>query len=90
LLYPCRFLIISCWGILEQHWNGAKLIDAETMLAWSNTMTWKGSHPVVMLNHTLYEKGVTLSDSEMKEVNSRLKRNPALENWDILIKSMNG
>ena len=25
--------IERCWGILEQHWNGAKLIDVETMLA---------------------------------------------------------
>jgi len=81
--------IERCWGILEQHWNGAKLIDVETMLAWSNTMTWKGSHPVVTINHTLYEKGVTLSDSEMKEVNSRLERNPSFVNWDILIKPIN-
>ena len=24
--------IERCWGILEQHWNGAKLVDAQTML----------------------------------------------------------
>jgi len=82
--------IERCWGILEQHWNGAKLIDAETMLAWSSSMTWKGSHPLITLNITVYEKGVTLSDSEMKEVNSRLERNPSLVNWDILIKPMYG
>ena len=27
--------IERCWGILELHWNGAKLIDVETMLAWA-------------------------------------------------------
>ena len=21
-----------CWGILEQHWNGTKLVDVHTML----------------------------------------------------------
>src|SRR4029453_11993191 len=27
--------IERCWGILELQWNGAKLIDAETMLGWA-------------------------------------------------------
>ncbi len=26
--------IERCWGILELKWNGAKLIDVETMLGW--------------------------------------------------------
>ena len=34
--------IERCWGILEMHWNGAKLINTETMLAWAKSMTWKG------------------------------------------------
>ncbi|WP_430230582.1 ISAzo13-like element transposase-related protein [Nitrosomonas communis] len=39
--------IERCWGILEQHWNGAQLVDTATMLAWAKSMTWKGSHPMV-------------------------------------------
>ena len=35
----------------ELKWNGAKLIDAETMLGWAKQMTWKGLHPVVELSH---------------------------------------
>ena len=31
--------IERCWGILELHWNGTKLIDAETMLEWAKSMT---------------------------------------------------
>lgn len=27
--------IEQCWGILELHWNGALLRDADTMLAWA-------------------------------------------------------
>jgi len=77
--------IERCWGVLEQHWNGAKLIDVDTMLSWSKSMTWKGLHPKVSLSYVIYEKGVTLNDSEMKEVNNRLQRNPSLPNWDILI-----
>jgi hypothetical protein len=29
--------IKRCWGIFEQHWDGAKLVSAETMLGWAKT-----------------------------------------------------
>jgi hypothetical protein len=75
-----------CWGILEKHWNGAKLVDAETMLEWAKSMTWKGIHPIVELNRKVYEKGVSLSKGAMKEVEARLERNLSLPKWDILIR----
>ncbi len=59
--------IERCWGILEQHWNGAQLVDTATMLAWAKSMTWKGSHPVVKLSRRLYQKGVSLSRKTMRE-----------------------
>ena len=31
--------IERCWGILERHWNGAKLTDALTMMLWAKSMT---------------------------------------------------
>ena len=34
--------IERCWGILEKHWNGAKLTDALTMLLWARSMTSEG------------------------------------------------
>lgn len=77
--------IERCWGILEQHWNGTKLTDAQTMLEWAKTMTWKGLHPVVELSRTVYEKGVTLTKEAMRAVEARLVRNPQLPKWDILI-----
>jgi hypothetical protein len=77
--------IERCWGILEQHWNGTRLTDVETMLAWAKTMTWKGLNPVVELSRTVYEKGVTLTKAAMREVEARLRRNPQLPKWDILI-----
>ena len=52
--------IERCWGILEQHWNGAKLFDAQTMLAWAQSMTWKGLHPVIQVNQNIYEKHTAL------------------------------
>jgi hypothetical protein len=77
--------IERCWGILEKHWNGAKLVDAQTMLKWAETMTWKGIHPIVKIAGKVYEKGVSLSKKVMKEVEVRLERNPHLPKWDILI-----
>jgi hypothetical protein len=75
-----------CWGILEQHWNGAKLVDAGTMLAWAKSMTWKGIHPVVTLSKVVYQKGITLSKKLMQEFDGQLERNPLLPKWDILIR----
>jgi hypothetical protein len=77
--------IERCWGILEQHWNGTKLTDAETMLQWAKTMTWKGLHPVVEISRTIYEKGVSLTKEAMQAVEARLLRNPQLPKWDILV-----
>ena len=78
--------IERCWGILEQHWNGAKLVTAETMLEWAKTMTWKGVQPVVNLSKTIYQKGISLSKVAMQAIEARLERNPILPKWDILIR----
>jgi len=77
--------IERCWGILELHWNGTKLVDVETMLEWAKTMTWKGMPPIVALSRKVYQKGVTLSKRAMRAVENRLTRHPELPNWDILI-----
>jgi RNAse (barnase) inhibitor barstar len=77
--------IERCWGILEQHWNGTLLRDRQTLLAWAQSMTWKGIHPIVQVNNQIYEKGISLSKRAMREVERRLKRNPELPKWDILI-----
>jgi len=77
--------IERCWGILEQHWNGTQLTDAQTMLEWAKSMNWKNLHPVVELSRTVYDKGVTLTKNAMRAVEARLVRNPKLPKWDILI-----
>ena len=78
--------IERCWGILEQHWNGTRLVDLPTMLVWAMTMRWKGVHPSVGLNPSRYKKGITLTKQQMKSVEARLERHPALPKWDILIR----
>lgn len=79
--------IERCWGILELHWNGAKLLDWKTLLAWAQSMTWKGFHPIVHENLEVYEKGISLSKVEMKPIEQRLERHPTLPKWDIWIHS---
>ena len=78
--------IERCWGILEQHWNGAILSDVETMLAWAKTMSWKGLRPIVNLSEKIYKKGISLTKKEMKEIEMHLERNLNLPKWDILIR----
>jgi hypothetical protein len=75
--------IERCWGILELHWNGTQLRDADTMLEWAKSMTWQGLKPIVTLNHKVYAKGVTLTKTAMQAVEARLERNPLLPKWDM-------
>jgi hypothetical protein len=82
--------IERCWGILEKHWNGAKLVTVETMLEWAKSMTWKGIQPMVNLSKTVYHKGISLSKMAMRAIEARLERNPLLPKWDILIRPANG
>jgi len=77
--------IERCWGILELHWNGTKLIDVETMREWAQSMTWKGIHPIVELSRKVYAKGIALGKTAMQAVENRLERHPTLPKWDIMI-----
>lgn len=77
--------IERCWGLLELQWNGAQLIDAETMLGWAKKMTWKGLHPIVKLSRQVYAKGISLGKAAMQAVEARLARDPDLPKYDILI-----
>ena len=73
--------IERCWGILEQHWNGALLGALDTVQRYAATMTWKGAHPAVAVVTTAYERGVTLTKEAMADVEACLTRHPALGKW---------
>ena len=75
-----------CWGILENHWNGAVLDSLEAVLEFAASMTWKGAHPMVELVSTIYQTGVTLTKEAMDQVEAHLERLPVLGKWfvDIL------
>ena len=74
-----------CWGILEQHWNGALLDALDTVRQYAATMTWKGRQPAVALVTTVYERGVTLTKDAMADVEACLTRHPTLGKWFVTI-----
>ena len=77
--------IERCWGILELHWNGALLDSVEAVLGYAETMTWRGSHPEVVLVEASYSKGVRLGREEMAALESQVTRLPTLERWFVSI-----
>lgn len=72
-----------CWGILEQHWNGALLDSVEAVIQFAKTMTWKGKHPIVELVTNTYQTGVKLTKEAMQMVEASLQRWPSLEKWFV-------
>jgi Rhodopirellula transposase DDE domain len=75
--------IERCWGILENHWNGALLDSIDTVIRFATTITWKGKRPVVELVTTTYQTGVKLTQEAMKRVEAQLQRLPGLDKWFV-------
>ncbi len=75
--------IERCWGILEQHWNGALLDTLDAVIQYARTMTWKGKHPAIELVTTIYQTGVKLTKEAMKVVETQLQRLPHLDKWFV-------
>jgi len=81
--------IERCWGILENHWNGALLDTVTAVLNFTASMTWNGSHPVVDLVTTLYQTGVRLSQEAMAAIEAQIVRLPGLDKWFVDITPAN-
>jgi transposase len=75
--------IERCWGILENHWNGAILDSVETVRQFATTMTWNGIHPVVEIITTTYQTGVKLAKDAMAVVETQIQRAPSLGKWFV-------
>ena len=75
--------IERCWGILENHWNGALLDSMDAVIQCATTMTWKGKRPVVTLGTTPYQTGVKVTKDAMQMVETQLQRLPGLEKWFV-------
>jgi hypothetical protein len=77
--------IEHCWGSLEQHWNGTLLDELDTVLKFAQSMKWRSKHPVVKIVTTIYKTGVRLSQAAMADLETQIKRLPALEKWFVEI-----
>lgn len=77
--------IERCWGILENHWNGALLDSVQAVLRCAATMPWKGLCPVVALVTPPYPSGVTLPADQMDTLEAQLTRRPHLEKCCVAI-----
>ena len=77
--------IERCWGVLEQHWNGALLTSIDTALNWAATMNWRGLQPIVHRLEGAYERGIRLSRSTFRPIAERLTRSEHLPKWSVLI-----
>lgn len=75
--------IERCWGILENHWNGARLDSLDAVIRFATTMTWRGKCPVVELVTTTYQTGVTLTKEVMQMVETQLQQLPGLSQWFV-------
>jgi Rhodopirellula transposase DDE domain len=75
--------IERCWGILENHWNGARLDSVDAVIQLATTMTWQGKRPVVELVTTTYQTGVQLTKDAMQMVETQLQRLPGLDKWFV-------
>jgi len=75
--------IERCWGILENHWNGAILDTVAAVLNYTASMTWNGIHPVVDVVTTIYQTGVRLSQAAMAAIEAQIVRRPELAKWSI-------
>lgn len=75
--------IERCWGILENHWNGALLDTIDAVIQFAATMTWKGQSPVVELVTTTYQTGVKLTKEAMQMLETQLQRLPGLDKWFV-------
>jgi len=73
------------WGVLENHWRGQILGSVGKALGLAKSMTYAGIKPVVKLVWKVYQSGVKVPKSEMKEIESNLHRKPGLEKWFIKI-----
>lgn len=77
--------IEHCWGALEQHCNGTLLDELETVMKFAESMTWRDKHPVVKLITTVYENGVHFTKAAMADLETQIKRLPALKKWFVEI-----
>ena len=74
--------IERCWGILENHWNGALLDSIDAVIRFADD-DLEGQRPVVELVTTTYQTGVKLTQGCHAAVEAQLKRLTYWGKWFV-------
>ncbi len=67
------------------HWNGDLLDTVDTVVRFSETMTYKGKPPVVELVTKTYQIGIRLTQQAMQALEAQVQRLPGLQKWFVHI-----
>lgn len=71
---------------MENIWNGSLLTSIEVCLRFMINLTWKNNLSVTKFFEKKYEKGLTLTNKEMKKLEEQhITRAKGIEKWSILI-----
>lgn len=74
-----------CWAARENCWNGSILHTVHDTVQWAKNMTWKGLSPVIHLVDTVYEKGVSVCQAVLEELEQFWERSEKLPKWDVVV-----
>lgn len=77
--------IERCWAALENCWNGSILHTVHDTVQWAKNMTWKGVSPVIHLVDKVYEKGVSVCQAVLEELEQFWERSEKLPKWDVVV-----
>ena len=77
--------IERCWAALENYGDGAILSTGDTAVQWAAKMPWKGSAPVMHLVEKVDEKGISVGQEVLEELQQFWKRSATLPKWDVVI-----
>jgi transposase len=74
------------WAAVEQYWNGTILSSVDKVVNTIKNVKWKDVNLNTLFINKEYQTGISLSDKEMKNLETFLYRKPLLEKWDVWIK----
>jgi hypothetical protein len=73
------------WGVLEQHWNGSLLDSCAAVLKFAQSMTFRGTQPLVQFVNRTYSTGIRLTQAQMATLEARFERLTGLAKWFVCI-----
>ena len=71
--------------MLENHWRGEIIDSVDKALGLARSMTYRRIKPTVRKVTKVYQKGISVAKSTMRDIEARLERNESLEHWFIKI-----